>query len=226
MFYFFVRCYILYFALHSNFLDSSLGRDEQESSSRTAQPRSLEGHPQKQGGRTRSSQSLSTSYFSLTSWKITWVSSHFLPVFTPPSNKSSSPSWQLMKQNLLHPNWTIFPPLKFLPLLNSWPGRGFDVHQVGWVNQLAEVEGRTGFMWLQVRTGIWDWGSVLSSAADNFTHLGEGIYSLFTCCLYRKRIILLFCSCFLSHWSRDHLLLCLQSLALQTGPVWLESCKC
>lgn len=167
VFYFFRRCYILFSALHSDFLDISLCRDEQESSSRTAQLRSVEGHPQKQGGWMRSSQSLSTSYSSLTGWKITWISSHFPPVFTPPSNKSSSSSWQLMKQNLLHPKWAIFSPLKFLPLLNSWPGRGFDVHQVGWVNQLAEVEGRTGFMWLQARTGIWGWGSVLSSAADN-----------------------------------------------------------
>lgn len=177
---FFIRCYVLFSALHTEFLDISLGWDEQESSSRTAQLRSVEGHPQKQGEWTRSSQSLSTSCFSLTSWQITWISSHFLPVFTPPSNKSSSSSWQLMRQNPLHPKWAIFPPLKFLPALNSWPGWGVDVHQVGWVNQLAEVEGRTGFMWLQVRTGIWDWGSVLSSAAGNFTHLGEGIYSLFT----------------------------------------------
>lgn len=146
VFYFFIRCYILHFVLHSAFLDISLGQDEQEGSSRTAQPRSAEGHPQKQGGWTGSSQSLSTSYFSQTSWKITWVLSHFLPVFTPPSNKSSSSSWQLMKQNPLHPKWAIFAPLKFLPLLSSWPGRGFDVHQVGWVNQLAEAEGRTGFV--------------------------------------------------------------------------------
>lgn len=173
---FFIRCYILFSALHSNFLDISWGQDEQESSPRTTELRWVESHPQKQGRWIRSSQCLSTSYFSLTGWEITWISSLFLSVFTPPSNKSSSSSWQLMKQNLLHPKWAIFPPLKLLPLLNSWPGRGFEVHQVGWVNQLAEVEGRTGFMWLQVRTGIWDRGSILSSAAENFTHLCEGIY--------------------------------------------------
>lgn len=74
---------------------------------------------------------------------------------------------------------SYFSPLEISPCVESWPGRVFDVHQVGWVNQLAGVGGRTGFMWLQVEAGIWDWGSVLSPLAD-FTHLGEHIYSLST----------------------------------------------
>lgn len=74
---------------------------------------------------------------------------------------------------------SYFSPLEISPCIESWPGRVFDVHWVGWVNQLAGVGGRTGFMWPQVKAGIWGWGSVLSPLAD-FTQLGERIYSLST----------------------------------------------
>lgn len=105
---------------------------------------------------------------------------------------------------------SYFSPLEISPCIESWPGRVFDVHQVGWVNQLAGVGGRTGYRSrLGFETGVqfsalWQTSLTLLSlfiASPLHTSKGRGSHSPFTPASF-------LC------WSRDHLLLCLHPLAL------------
>lgn len=182
---------MLFSALHSDFLDISLGQDELREGLQDCTAEISEGPPSK-ARQMNQVISVSVHLLLLPAWLENNMDFISLSSCLHSSFKQKQEFFLTADETKpTSSQVSYFSPLEISPCVESWPGRVFDVHWVGWVNQLAGAGGRTGFMWLQVKAGIWDWGSVLSPLAD-FTHLGEHIYSLCTSHQWRKGITLPF----------------------------------